>query len=304
MAQERVRVLIVDDSLPIRELLYEYLATRGCDVVETADGQQALGLIASTPFDVVITDLRVPGSDGMEILRRARARTPPVPCLMMTGFASVDSAVASFKAGAMDFIEKPFRLKRVWEAIDTTIDRTKQGVALESARSELELYRDCEAALTEADFRAILPRIARRVAELSLADEVLILLADPAADAGTWHVACSLWDDDEGPKGVFDPDEAAFLLRRGRPATLNAPSADAPEDTRGGRAFHLLVLPLKAVAPGGEPGRKPTCPGGIFVFRTAEKAGFSNDELVSLRPFGLLLSNTIVHTSRRVEPDI
>lgn len=118
----KARVLLVDDSLPIRELLSEYLTTRGCVVTEATDGQEAADLLEQRVFDILITDVRIPRIDGMEILKLGRRRDPPIPCILMTGFATVDSAVAAFNAGAYDYVEKPFKLKRIWDSMTRALD--------------------------------------------------------------------------------------------------------------------------------------------------------------------------------------
>jgi DNA-binding response OmpR family regulator len=298
VALERTRILIADDSLPIRELLAEYLATRGCEVVETADGREAIGLLQSSAFDAVITDLRVPGSDGTEILKSALALNPPVPCLIMTGFASVDSAVASFKAGAMDYIEKPFRLKQVWEAVQRAMEKARQIAEWEGSRNDLELYRECEAAVTGAELGRVLPKMASRIAGLVHADDVRIVLAGPGGAGNGWQMAGGPTEQESRAPNPFSLAQAALLLRRGRTAVLNAPAAEATGSRpRSERAFHLLVLPLKAPALTDATLPRAGCPGGIFAIRTMEKAGFSNDDLAALRHLVLLLTNTIAHVS-------
>jgi CheY-like chemotaxis protein len=141
-SQTRARVLLVDDSLPIRELLSEYLTTRGCVVTEAPDGQEALELLAQQrSFDILITDVRVPRVGGMEVLRAARRIDPPLPCLMMTGFASVEAAVEAYNAGAFDFIEKPFKLRRIWDSMQRAIQLQRDGVSHAFDRRLLNLHR-------------------------------------------------------------------------------------------------------------------------------------------------------------------
>ena len=101
-----IRVLVVDDEPAIRELLTEYLRGRGMEVTAVVDGESARVSLEREPPDLVLTDLKLPGIDGVEVVRLASACVPPVPSLMMTGFGSVESAVAAFTSGAR---EKPGR---------------------------------------------------------------------------------------------------------------------------------------------------------------------------------------------------
>jgi two-component system, NtrC family, response regulator AtoC len=109
-------VLIVDDEVNIRRVLAAMLKREGYEVTTAADGEQALGALARTPVHVVVTDLVMPRLGGMELLRRVSADFPDVPVIVITAHGSVDSAVAALKAGAFDYITKPFEqddLKKV-----------------------------------------------------------------------------------------------------------------------------------------------------------------------------------------------
>jgi two-component system, NtrC family, response regulator AtoC len=109
-------VLIVDDEVNIRRVLAAMLKREGYEVTTAADGEQALGALQKTPVHVVVTDLVMPRMGGMELLRRVTGEFPDVPVIVITAHGSVDSAVAALKAGAFDYITKPFEqdeLKKV-----------------------------------------------------------------------------------------------------------------------------------------------------------------------------------------------
>jgi two-component system response regulator AtoC len=104
-----VRVLVADDKENMRRLVARILADAGGYVVEEADdGARALALVATRPYDVVVTDIRMPGADGFELLAAVKARDPAVEVVMMTGYATVQDAVRAMKQGAFDYLEKPF----------------------------------------------------------------------------------------------------------------------------------------------------------------------------------------------------
>jgi nitrogen regulation protein NR(I) len=101
-------VLIVDDELNIRRVLAAMLKREGYDVTTAADGEQALAVLQKTQVHVVVTDLVMPRLGGLDLLRRASADFPDVPVIVITAHGTVDSAVQALKAGAFDYITKPF----------------------------------------------------------------------------------------------------------------------------------------------------------------------------------------------------
>ncbi|MBR9990962.1 MAG: sigma-54-dependent Fis family transcriptional regulator [Gemmatimonadetes bacterium] len=102
------RILVVDDEEGIREFLADALADDGHDVTQAADGLAALQCLHERAFDVMITDLRMPGAlDGVDVLRKARADQPELEVIVLTAHGSVDSAVDAMKLGAFDYLQKP-----------------------------------------------------------------------------------------------------------------------------------------------------------------------------------------------------
>ncbi len=113
------RVLVVDDD-PDTLILHEAgLIDCGCDVSTAASGEDALALLAGEPFDVVVTDLQMPGMSGLELCERVLASQPDVPVVVATAHGSLDVAVSAIRAGAYDFVSKPVRL----QAFQLTVER-------------------------------------------------------------------------------------------------------------------------------------------------------------------------------------
>ncbi len=110
-------VLIVDDELNIRRVLAAMLAREGYEVTTAADGEQALAVLHKTPVHVVVTDLVMPRLGGMELLGRVAADFPDVPVIVITAHGTVDSAVQALKAGAFDYITKPFEQEELKKVI-------------------------------------------------------------------------------------------------------------------------------------------------------------------------------------------
>jgi len=101
------RVLVVEDEEGVRAFLVEALARDGHDVVEAIDGVEGLRAAREGGFDVILTDLRMPGADGMDIVRAVRTATPDVEVIVLTAFGAVKTAVEAMRLGAFDYLEKP-----------------------------------------------------------------------------------------------------------------------------------------------------------------------------------------------------
>ena len=105
------RIMVVEDDPGLRFTMTDALEEAGFAVVGVGDGAEAIRLLAAEIYDVVLTDLRLPGKDGLEILRTAKACNPAPSVITMTGHGSIESAVAAMKLGASDYITKPFSIE-------------------------------------------------------------------------------------------------------------------------------------------------------------------------------------------------
>ncbi len=118
---ERRTILVADDEPNLRRVLGAMLKREGHDVLSAIDGQQALQLIKSQPVHTVITDLRMPRLDGMDLLRHIVQEYPDVPVIILTAHGSVDNAVAAVKLGAFDYIEKPFEQEQIKRVVSNAL---------------------------------------------------------------------------------------------------------------------------------------------------------------------------------------
>jgi two-component system response regulator FlrC len=105
--QTAASVLVIDDDEGVRAFLVDALTDAGYDVAQAADGEAALGLIAARAFHVALTDLRMPGMDGLAVLRELRLQHPETEVIMLTAHGSIATAVDAMKEGAFDFLQKP-----------------------------------------------------------------------------------------------------------------------------------------------------------------------------------------------------
>ena len=115
------RILVADDEPSIRKVLQAHLSRDGHHVSVATDGADAIGRLAHEPFDLVITDLKMPGVGGLELLAFVRQNHPGLPIIIITAHGTVDSAVEALKLGAYDYITKPFDLIELRAAIEKAL---------------------------------------------------------------------------------------------------------------------------------------------------------------------------------------
>lgn len=138
------RILIVDDEKNMRWVLGQALDVDGFEVVEAVDGKEALSSIAEQAPDIMILDHRMPAPDGMEVLRRLRANGYVFPVIMLTAHGNVETAVEAMKAGATEYLTKPFDLEELKLAIDKALRFSNLSAEVERLREELDREYDIE----------------------------------------------------------------------------------------------------------------------------------------------------------------
>ena len=136
------KILVVDDEIGIRQSLKKILEKEGFEVVTASNGEEAFKVIRGGDIDLLISDIRMAGMDGLELLKVSKSVSPYTEVIMITGYASVDTAVDSMKQGAYDYITKPFKkadiLKAVQKAIEKqilTMDNVKMKERIEAMES-------------------------------------------------------------------------------------------------------------------------------------------------------------------------
>ncbi len=137
MNQPAIRVLIVDDEAAIRRALRPPLAELGFQVHEASRGEEALQLLHSTPVDVVLLDINMPGIGGIETLRRIRALAPRLPVLMVTVRDGEEEKVEALELGADDYVTKPFSIRELVARIRTAHRRVHAPARVEDAPIEI-----------------------------------------------------------------------------------------------------------------------------------------------------------------------
>jgi len=125
------RILVVDDDHTVREVVVSYLRAQKHEVVETADGETALGAMRTAPADLVVLDLMLPGIDGLEVCRRLR-EMGDVPVIMLTALGSETDRVVGLERGADDYVTKPFSPRELVLRVDSVLRRAGERERPES----------------------------------------------------------------------------------------------------------------------------------------------------------------------------
>ena len=131
-------LLFVDDEPALRTLMAGRLTERGFDVVEAESGEQAIELLQEFAFDIVITDLRLPGIDGTGVIEAARNLYPGINAIVITGYGTVKDAVEVIKRGASDFITKPFQFDELTHVLQKALEQRRLATENAYLRSQLE----------------------------------------------------------------------------------------------------------------------------------------------------------------------
>jgi len=161
------RILIVDDEKNMRWVLGQALASEGFEVVEAADGKEALASVAEQEPDIMVLDHRMPAPDGMEVLRRLRGQGVSFPVIMLTAHGNVATAVEAMKAGASEYLTKPFDLEELKLAIAKSLEYRELAAEVERLREEIQKDYDVQGIVASDPRMLDMLETVRRVAPTS-----------------------------------------------------------------------------------------------------------------------------------------
>ncbi len=170
--------MVVDDEKVIRDILCEFLALEGYLVRSVDDGDSAIEELLMRPYDIVISDLKMPRVSGIELLERITEKNIDVLTVIMTGFGTVETAIEAMKKGAYDYVLKPFKVEEVVRIIQRGLDRQKLRAENIRLREALTLYRVSEAMATSLDIDQVLDVILRATLDESGGDVATLHLQD------------------------------------------------------------------------------------------------------------------------------
>lgn len=149
---ESARILVVDDEGAIRYSVSKTLQRIGYEVEEAASGEEALEMMIKRDYEVVLTDIRMPGLTGVDLLKRIKDTAPDAIVILMTGYASLGTAVESLRLGAHDYLIKPSSSQDIRQSVARGVERARN---LKRRRALLDAIRSNVFELTRADVEAI-----------------------------------------------------------------------------------------------------------------------------------------------------
>ncbi len=127
------KILVVDDDVAFCTLLQTFLTKKGFDVTNSFTGKDAFNILDKTVFDVVITDIRLPDSDGLEILKRVKEKSLSTQVILMTGYTDIKTAVSAMKSGAFDYVGKPINPDELLHTINASLSKKEEKSKVASA---------------------------------------------------------------------------------------------------------------------------------------------------------------------------
>src|SRR6185295_928301 len=177
--EESPRVLVVDDEKVIREILSDFLTMEGYVVRTVEDGSSALRELERRSYNLVISDLKMPGMGGLELLEKIADLKTNVLTVIMTGFGTVETAIEAMKKGAYDYILKPFKIEEVVHVVERGLDRQRLHAENIKLKEAVSLYKISEAISQSLSLDTVLDVILDAVLIEAQADVCTLLLKDP-----------------------------------------------------------------------------------------------------------------------------
>jgi len=200
---DAARILVVDDERVIREILAEFLTLEGFSVHTVEDGEKALTELHLHPYDLLITDLKMPRLSGLQLLERIEAERLGVLTVLMTGFGTVETAIEAMKKGAYDYLLKPFKVEEVIHVVRRALYRQRLQAENIRLREALTIYKVSEAIALSHDIEHIFDVVLRAAIDEVKADVATLHLLDPRT--GNYEERVKVVASDSAAHGVPSP---------------------------------------------------------------------------------------------------
>ena len=208
---EGARILVVDDERVIREILAEFLTLEGFSVHTVEDGEKALTELRLRPYDLLITDLKMPRLSGLQLLEKIEQERLGVLTVLMTGFGTVETAIEAMKKGAYDYLLKPFKVEEVIRVVERALYRQRLQTENIRLREALTIYKVSEAIATSREIDHILDVVLRAALDEVKADVATLHLRDPSSGAYEERVKVVAADGKSAPGGLPSPSMGVLI---------------------------------------------------------------------------------------------
>ncbi len=224
-------LLLVEDEAPFREVIAERLAEQGFHVEQAGTGEDAAAQLNGFAFDILITDLRLPGVDGRQLLDEAFTRYPEIIAIVITGFATIREAVEVTRLGAEGFITKPFQFEELMHELNAALEKRRLRAENDYLRSQLHERFQLDGMIGRTPIMTQLRELLRTVALTSST----VLISGRPAPARNWRRGRFTTPVRVGTSGSWRSIAARFPRRCWRPSSSATCAARSPARWRTAR---------------------------------------------------------------------
>jgi len=241
---------VIDDEQIIRDVLGDFLANENFVVNSVSTGEDALAELGNKHYDIVLTDMKMPGISGIDLLKEIKKRKLDIIVIIMTGYGTVDTAVEAIKLGAFDYIMKPFKMEELLNVISRAFNQQRLERENIQLKEVMNLYELSEAVNQSLNLENVLQAIADAAAKELNADIVSILLEQPEEfEARVTEQFIFPELDPSQPEGVGNIDQELLFKRFAEKPYLIIPTAQTrrffkkPPERKG--LSSLLTVPIR-----------------------------------------------------------
>ncbi len=247
MGTSKAKILVIDDESIVHESCKRILTEEGYSVDSAYTGQEGFTKIEEETYDLVITDLKMPGISGMEALKKIKADNPHIGIIMVTGYSTAETAVEAMKLGAFDYLPKPFTPDELITVVSKALEKKK--VLLETQHLE-SAYQDATKAISSSlNLNEVLDLIVKSVVNLLGVKGCGVNLLDDARKRLETRVAYGL-SDNYLSKGPLDADKSITEAIKGKTVFIKNVADDTrvqyPQEAQKEGIVSILSIPLKA----------------------------------------------------------
>jgi len=281
MEEPKTSILVVDDEKIIHESCGRILREEGYEVETALSGQEALQKLKRKRYDLVLTDIRMPGMDGIETLEKMKREVPDITVVMFTGYSSVETARSSMKLGALDYLQKPFTPEELLAVVKKAIEKE---MSAQKKREMEERFKEITTAIhLTLNLREVLNLIATSVAKLLKLKGCTLSLLDRKKEY--FRVCASYGLSEEYlKKGPIAADKTLSKVLSGKPDSVldvaTSPQVQYLWEAKEEGIASIFSLPLKLESE----------VSGMLRIYTAEPREFSQDEIDFLKGFAEQIS--------------
>ena len=246
MGAIKAKILVIDDEQIVHESCNRILTEEGYEVKSAFTGQEGFKKIKEETYDLVITDLKMPGISGMDALKKIKEDNPDSGIIMVTGYSTAETAVEAMKLGAFDYLPKPFTPDELISVVNKAIEKKK--VLIETKHLE-SAYRDATKAISSSlNLNEVLELIVKSVVNLLKVKGCGVNLLDSARKKLETRVAFGL-SEDYLAKGPLDADKSVTESIEGKTVFIKDIASDSrvqyPEEAKKEGIVSILSIPLK-----------------------------------------------------------